>query len=189
MQVVGYLPLYLKIFLTAVPVYQTVWCQIPDVSPFEIWCFDSAVCILERCVRCKQNQIFATGFTVSTTPCLITDSRHRKNKCYGSCRRLASRAGSGCHSGHAPRWRTDHTTWRKQRRTLTSVSRWMMTETSLGHKKGLENIVFYFHAVLWHLFCMTEKRYLILREYREVPALESKVLMKVIRDWERQTNF
>jgi hypothetical protein len=83
----------------------------------------------------------------------------------------------------------DHTTWRKQRRTLTSVSRWMVTETSLGHKKDLENIVFYFHAVLWQLFCMTEKRYLILREYREVPALESKVLMKVIRDWERQTNF
>ena len=125
----------LKIFLTAFPVRQTVWCQIPDVSHFEIQCFDNAVCILERDLQWKQNQVFVTGSTVSTIRCPTTDSRHPRNKCCGSCQKLASQAGSGCHSGHAPRWRKDHTTWRKQRRTLTSVSQWIVTATSLGHKK------------------------------------------------------
>ena len=120
-------------FVTAVPLYQTVRCHIPDICHIEI-CFESAVCILQYALQWKQNQIFATGFTVSTIRCLTTVSRCLKNKCCGSCQRLASQAGSGCHSGHAPPWRTGHTTWRKQRRTLTSVSQWIMTEKSLGHK-------------------------------------------------------
>jgi len=130
MEHIGTNKVKIKIFLTVLPFYQTVWCHIPDVSHFEIWCFD----ILQHALQWKQNRIFATGFTVSTIRCLTTVSRHQKNKCCGSCQRLASQAGSGCHSGHAPPWKTDHTTWRKQRRTLTSVSQWIVTETSLGRK-------------------------------------------------------
>jgi hypothetical protein len=154
----------LKIFLIAVPVYWTVWHHVTEVYNFGMWCFDSTVCIFQLDSKWKQKQIFATGFTVSTIQCLNTVSRHLKNRCCGSCQRLASQAGSGCHSGHAPLSRMDHTTWRKQRRTLISVSWWIVTGTNFDQKNILENIMFCPYALfvltvlywLWHFILFWE---------------------------------